>query len=390
MNERVIMEYFIGIIIGLVVGVSIGFIVNRILQKQKRQDQENLIKNMENTFGELSRKALSQNSSEFLKLADQNLSKQTQEGTKELDTKKQLIDQTLGKMETELKNVNDLVRELEKDREGKFGELTKQLDITNDLTGKLQKATNQLNSALYNTKVRGQWGQRMAEDILNLVGLKEGINYVKQKTSETTGKRPDYTFLLPQNLKVNMDVKFPLNSYLHYLDAESVNDKDKHKSQFKKDVRNRIKEVTTSREYINPEDNTVDYVIVFIPNEQVYAFANENDGDLLNEALKNKVILCSPVTLYAVLTLIRQSVDNFRLERNSTEILSLLEEFYKKWEKFVGTLNKMGKMIDETQKEYKNLIGSCQDQLGSCLEKIDDLREQSDMVTQISDSNGDE
>jgi len=377
------MEY----IIGFVIGALIVIIVKSVLLKQKKQEQEKLMEGMKESFAALSKDALSQNTDDFLKIADQKLSNQTQEGKNELDTKKQLIDKTLTDMKTELDKVNDLIREFEKDREGKFGELTKQLDITNDLTGKLQKATNQLNSALYNTKVRGQWGERMAEDILNLVGLKENINYVKQKTSETTGKRPDYTFFLPQNLKVNMDVKFPLNSYLHYLEAESENDKDKHKNQFKKDVRNRIKEVTTSREYINPEENTVDYVIVFIPNEQVYAFANENDGDLLDEALKNKVILCSPVTLYAVLTLIRQAVDNFRLERSSTEILSLLKEFYKKWEKFVGTLNKMGKMIDDAQKEYKNLIGSCQDQLGSCLEKIDDLRVQSDIVTQDSDSN---
>ncbi len=232
MNERGIMEYFIGFIIGVAFGALIVIIVNHIFQKQNKQKQENLIKSMENTFGELSRTALSQNSSEFIKLADQTLSKQTQEGKNELGTKKQLIDQTLENMnidmKTELKNVNDLVNKLEKDRENKFGELTGQLKHTDEQIGKLQKATNQLNSALYNTKVRGQWGERMAEDILNLVGLKEHINYVKQETLGTTRTRPDYTFLLPQDLKVNMDVKFPLNSYLHYLEAESVNDKDKH------------------------------------------------------------------------------------------------------------------------------------------------------------------
>jgi len=373
------MEYSIGFIIGFIIGALIVIIISLFLRKR-----------MKESFGALSKDALSQNSTEFLKLADQTLSKQTQEGKNELGTEKQLINQTLEGMKTELGNVRDLVHTLEKDREKKFGELTGQLKETAEQTKDLRKVTNQLNAALSNTKVRGQWGERMAEDILNLVGLKENVNYMKQKTSETTGKRPDYTFLLPQNLKVNMDVKFPLDNYLQYLKVESESDKDKHKKQFMKDVRNRINEVTKSREYINPEDNTVDYVIVFIPNEQVYAFIHENDGDLLDESLKNKVILCSPITLYAVLTLIRQAVDNFRLERNSTEILSLLKEFYKKWEKFVGTLNKMGKMIDDAQKEYKNLIGSCQDQLGSCLEKIDDLREQSDIVTQDSDSNGEE
>jgi len=116
MNERGIMEYFIGFIIGLVIGALIVFVINSILQKQKRQEQEKFMEGMKESFGALSKDALSQNSTEFLKLADQNLSKQTKEGTKELDTKKELIDQTLNKMETELKNVNGLVRELEKDR----------------------------------------------------------------------------------------------------------------------------------------------------------------------------------------------------------------------------------------------------------------------------------
>jgi len=388
MNERGIMEYFIGFIIGLVIGALIVFVINSILQKQKRQEQEKFMEGMKESFGALSKDALSQNSTEFLKLADQTLSKQTQEGKNELGTKKQLIDQTLENMntdmKTELKNVNDLVNKLEKDRENKFGELNEKLENTAKQTGELQKATNQLNAVLSNTKARGKWGERMADDILNLLGLKENFNYVKQKTSEITGKRPDYTFILPQDLKVNMDVKFPLDNYSQYLKVESESDKDKYKKLFMKDVRNRIKEVTTSREYINPEENTVDYVIVFIPNEQVYAFIHENDGDLLDESLKNKVILCSPITLYAVLAVIRQAVDNFRMEKRSTEILSLLKEFHKKWETLEDTRKEMGTKIKEAQEEFDKLTGKCQNQLGLCLKKIYDLREQDNTITQNS------
>jgi len=382
MNERGIMEYFLGFIIGLVIGALIVFVINSILQKQKRQEQEKLMEGMKESFGALSKDALSQNSTEFLKLADQTLSKQTQEGKNELGTKKQLIDKTLTDMKTELENVNDLVNKLEKDRENKFGELNEKLENTAKQTGELQKATNQLNAVLSNTKSRGQWGERMAEDILKLVGLKENINYVKQKTSEITGKRPDFTFFLPQGLKVNMDAKFPWDNYSKYLNVESESDKDNYKNKFMKDVRNRINEVTKSREYINPAENTVDYVIVFIPNEQVYAFIHENDSKLLDESLKNKVILCSPITLYAVLAVIRQSVDNFNMEIRSKEILSLLKEFDKKWVTFIESLSKMGSKIGDAKKEFDNLTGKCQDQLGSCIKKISDLREQDNTITQ--------
>ena len=74
-------------------------------------------------------------------------------------------------------------------------------------------------------KKRGEWGERMAEDILRLVGLVEGINYIKQKTLEGSSGRPDYTFFLPNSMKINMDVKFPLDNYQNYLDAQTDHDK---------------------------------------------------------------------------------------------------------------------------------------------------------------------
>jgi DNA recombination protein RmuC len=294
-------------------------------------------------------------------------------GEKELEGKKKLIDQTLEAMKVDLQKVQDLVTQFEKDRERKFGELANQLKLTAEQTGKLQETANKLYTALASTRVRGQWGERMAEDVLRLAGFIEGINYLKQKTLETT--RPDYTFLLPQNLKVNMDVKFPLDNYLRYLEAGEESQKEMYKTQFLKDARRRIMEVTT-RDYINPEENTVDYVIVFIPNEQVYAFIIENDRSLLDEALKNKVILCSPITLYAVLAVIRQAVDNFNLEKTAAQILSLLGAFNKQWSAFLKSLEKMGKKIEEAQNEFLILTTTRRKQLERPLREIEDLRKQ--------------
>jgi DNA recombination protein RmuC len=206
---------------------------------------------------------------------------------------------------------------------------------------------------------------------------------LKQKTLETVGTRPDYTFLLPQDLKVNMDVKFPLDNYLRYLEADGETEKERCKNQFLKDVRGRIKEVTT-RDYINPAENTVDYVIVFIPNEQVYAFINENDSSVLDEALKSKVILCSPITLYAILAVIRQAVDNFNLEKTAAQMLSLLGAFQKQWTNFQKSLEKMGKKIDEAQREFTALNSTRRTQLERPLRQIEDLRRQKGILPEVS------
>jgi DNA recombination protein RmuC len=214
----------------------------------------------------------------------------------------------------------------------------------------------------------------MAEDVLRLAGFVEGVNYIKQKVLDMAASRPDYTFRLPQGLKVNMDVKFPLNSYLRYLEADNEAAREAHRTQFLRDVRTRIKEVTT-RDYINPEEKTLDYVLVFIPNEQVYAFINENDPGIMDEALKAKVILCSPFTLFAILAIIRQSLDNFSMEKTAGEILGLVKNFKREWEKFTESMTKMGEKLESARKEFGQMSGARKDKLDKSLQKIEDLRQ---------------
>ncbi len=129
-----------------------------------------------------------------------------------MDEKKKLIDQTLEGIKSELAKVEKSVSEFDGKREKAFGEISTKLQVAAEQTSRLQDTTGKLQLALASTKVRGQWGERMAEDILQLAGFIRGINYEKQAT-QTGASRPDYTFPLPQGKKVNMDVKFPLDNY---------------------------------------------------------------------------------------------------------------------------------------------------------------------------------
>ncbi len=342
-------------------------------QTEKIQDLEAVIQRLKESFESLASNALSNSTNELLKLADQTLKGNLQSGEKDLEGKKKLIDQTLEVLSKEMQKVQETVVSLEKNSGQKFGELTSQLKNAAESTNSLHETTNQLKAALANTKVRGQWGERMAEDVLRLAGFIEGVNYQKQKAIEASVRRPDFTFFLPQGLKINMDVKFPLNNYLSYLEAQTDMEKDKYKAQFLRDVRARVKEVTT-RDYIDPASHTVDYVLVFIPNEQVYGFINEYDRTVLDEALKNKVVLCSPLTLYAILAVIRQAIDNFSLEQSAAKILAVMGTFKDQWTKFVESMEKVGKRIDDAKTEFNTLTTTRRNQLERPLKQIDDLR----------------
>ena len=344
-------------------------------ESERKAHVDAIVENVKAAFGCLSLDALAKSTEEFLKLAHQRLESERELGVKELDAKKGLIDQQLQRMTNQLESVSVLMSSLEKDRVEKFGELSKHLKLAGEQTASLAQTTAMLREALASTKARGQWGERMAEDILRLAGFIESVNYVKQKAIEGIGSRPDFTFLLPKDLRLNMDVKFPLDNYMRFLEAASDMEKSRFRSDFLKDVRAKIKEVTT-REYINPEQNTIDYALLFIPNEQIYAFIYEHDSMIVDESLRSKVLFVSPLTLFAVLAIIRQAVDAFALEQTSNEILSLLGSFKKQWDEFQKKFEVLGKRIEDTQKEYEALTTTRRRQLEKPLNKIEELRNQ--------------
>jgi DNA recombination protein RmuC len=382
----ILVPLVIGFVLGLVValflrliqGKSARSLAEEIFQENEEQRKASIdaiLENMKATFGNLSLDALSKSTEEFLKLAKARLDSERETSLRELDSKKGLIDQQLHQMSSKLEDVSRLMKELEKDRENKFGELTSHLNAATQQTTVLMQTTAQLREVLASTKARGQWGERMAEDVLRLAGFIEGVNYLKQKAIDGAGSRPDFTFILPKNLQLNMDVKFPLNNYVRFLETGVESEKARFRNDFLRDVKARIREVT-SREYINPEQNTVDYVLLFIPNEQIYSFIHNEDSSILDEGLKSRVIFCSPITLFAVLAVIRQAVDNFALEKTSNQILSLLGVFKKQWDEFTGRFEVLGKRIEDVQKEYALLTTTRRRQLERPLQKIDDLRTQ--------------
>jgi len=359
----------------------------RLDESQKSlQKQKGLLDEMENklseTFKAISLEALAKNSDEFkkyadefIKLAEEKLKSRTVEGKKELDSKKELIDQNIEAIGKTMSEVQRKIEEVGKVSGEKFTEVSTLIKKHEEVATKLKDTTERLSHALASSKKRGEWGERMAEDIIRLIGMIEGVNYIKQKTLDSSAGRPDYTFFLPNNLKINMDVKFPVDNYIHYLNAGSEHDKRRYKEELLKNTKVMIKQLTT-RDYINSAENTVDYVIMFIPNEQVYSFINEADITIMDEALKQKVILCSPFTLYAVLAVIRQAIENFTLEQTASEILKLLGEFSKQWNAYKDKFRIMGERLDAAKKEYDSLITTRSNMLERPLKKIEDIRKQ--------------
>ncbi len=359
--------FFIGLLTGLLIGLLIYFIL-----KNTQKDRQN---EMVDLFDKLSQNSLQKTQEQFFQLAHERFNGQSKQHEQGLEHKKALIDQTLSTVKKEIEQVKTGLTTIESNHQKRFGEMAGYLQQHRHTTQQLMQTTSDLKEALANSKTRGQWGERMAEDVLRFSGFIEGINYVKQ-TAQDNGI-PDFTFFLPKDKKVNMDVKFPLNNYISFLNEPNEIEKDNKRKQFIKDVRTHIKTMT-NRQYIG--NDTVDYVMIFIPNEQIYQFMHDNDPELIDFSLKQKVVLCSPITLYAMLAIIRQSVDHFAVENKAKEMMGILTNFQDQWEKYKVSMDKIGKRLDDAQKEFEHLTSTRTNQLDRPLKKIEELKNDQSLI----------
>ncbi len=283
-----------------------------------------------------------------------------------LEGKKELIDQSVKVINDRMSKMGEYFQRLEADRKKEFGELSGSVAM-------LAGTTGQLREMLSSTQRRGAWGERMAEDILRLVGMQETINYTKQSSEQAESGRPDFTFFMPNDLKANMDVKFPLESYKAWLDAKENTVRDAHLKSLVTAVRGHIRAVA-SRGYIDPTLGTVDYVIVFLPSEQILSLVLAAAPDMVDEAMQKKVVLASPFTLYAMLAVIRQAAESANLMRTAHEVLDILREFGKQWTKYGGEVDKLGKYLDQVARQFDVVTTTRTRQLERQLDRIEQLR----------------
>jgi DNA recombination protein RmuC len=289
------------------------------------------------------------------------------------------VDQVRDEVRSELARLGYLVQQLTQRSSEQLGQVEASLRAHSEVTSALASNTQSLREALASPKTRGQWGERMAEDVLRLAGFVEHVNYEKQTSLDGGRSIPDFTFKLPKGHVLYMDVKFPLPAYMRYLDANTEAERSAHLATFLRDVRQRVKELAV-RDYGRSGDRpAIDYVLLFLPNETISGFVHEHDPDLIEHALGQNVVLCSPLTLFAFLGVIRQAFDNFMIEETSDELLKLLGQFGQQWGKFTSSMDTVQKRFESVAREFEQLNGPRRRQLERPLHQLDALRQERDL-----------
>jgi DNA recombination protein RmuC len=278
------------------------------------------------------------------------------------------VDQTFATMGERLEQVRTLLQTVEGQRQQDFGRLSGSVS-------QLAATAGELHRMLASTQRRGAWGERMAEDVLRLAGLQEGVNYRKQDaaSAQSGRERADFSFLLPNHLVANMDVKFPLESYKAYLDAETDDERKENRRALAGAVRNHVRDVA-ARGYIDPDVPTVPYCLLFIPSEQIFTLVMEEAPDLMDESLQRRVVLCSPLTLYAMLAVLRQAAENANVMQTADEIISLVGEFSRQWGKYNEEMDKLGLRLQATETQYQAVRTTRTNVLQRLMDKVEALR----------------
>jgi len=282
-----------------------------------------------------------------------------------------MLDANSDEISAQIKTVAEVVGELKDQNSKRFGGVGERMN-------ELATQTTKLNEILGSSQRRGQWGERLAEDILKAAGFIEGVNYKTQSQVGDSGEpkgRPDFIFNFPPNRILFMDVKFPLDAYSAYLSEKNEVERENLKVKFLDAVRAKVIELS-KRDYVKKADGPVlDYVLLFIPNESISSFVHENDPELVDWSLKKRVVLCSPLNLYAFLGVIRQATDSFKASEAAVKILKLLDKFSQQWRLYNEALTSVQDKFSKAQLEVEGLTsGTRYREMKKAIDKIESLR----------------
>ena len=359
------------ILIGSVfVAVITGtFLVNYLFRKRQNNEIEKM--NIEESFLKLSQEALKNNNEQFITLAKEVLGAEKSNIKTDFEGKKAQIASLIDEIRKDIKNNENRLKNSDDDRIKSFSQLKTELTEYKKITGDLKLSADKLKDLLSNNQMRGAFGEQIAENLLKMAGFVIGQDYSVNKKLASQSTRPDVTIYLPDKTKINIDVKFPYSALKKYVESDDEEEKKKFFNQFTIDVKTKIKQIC-SREYINPLDKTVDFVILFIPNEMIFSYIYEKMNDVWEDAMRKKVILAGPFSFTAILRMVKQSYTNFKYQENLYSIIKHIQLFDKEYQKFSEELDKLGDRIRSVDKQFEHVDTTRERQLTKIVDKIKD------------------
>lgn len=329
------------------------------IQKEREIAFEAANAQLTRAFSDLANQSLRTNSETFLRLAEQNLSKQQQKATSELSEREKAVENLVKPIRDALESSQKQIAELEKSRSEAYGGIKNQLEEMQQSQKSLRQETKNLVNALRRPEVRGRWGEITLRRLVELAGMVEHCDFQEQVHRVSDGQiiRPDMVVRMPDQRVLVVDVKTPLDAYLEAAEAENDAQRKLGLERHAKNVHAHIR-MLASKAYWEQFEDSPEFVILFIPGDQFLSAALSEKPDLIEYALSKQIILATPTSLVALLKAVAYGWRQSSLAENAQEIRELAEDLYGRLASFVGHMNTMGRQLSRSVENYNKAVGS--------------------------------
>ncbi len=299
-------------------------------------------------FGVVSSKALSDNSKDFLTLANSNFS-----------SRQEQLDDLLKPVKENLTKLEAFNREIEEKRIGAYSSLETHIKNLHESEQFLRAETSQLVNALRQPTTRGAWGEQQLRRVLEMAGVEENVHFNEQvdMVIDNQKRRADLVLHLADGKHIVVDSKAPVQTYMDVVSATTKEERDARLKTLANNIRTYAKDLN-SIQYWKYYDDSPGIVVMFIPSESILNAAMQADATLWEECTKKRILLASPTTLVAILYSIAFGWRQDAFEKNAKEIKNLAEKIYDRLSVFGKHFHELGSQLKKSVDKYNDSVGS--------------------------------
>jgi DNA recombination protein RmuC len=332
--------------------------------KQQRALLDEAQAKLSDAFRSLAGEALSESTNQFLKLAESRLETMQVDATSQLNSKKVEIDGIVNPLNETLKELKAELNRVESSRQEAYGQLTSQVHALNDMNRQLRDETGSLVNSLRQPQIKGKWGELTLRRAIELAGLSPHCDFNEQHRVETEDGilRPDLVIHVAGGKHIVVDSKVPLHAFLNVVSAQNENDRLAAMKSHVDLVRKHIRDLS-SKTYWSQFEQTPELVVLFMPAEAFFSAALEQDRDLMEDAMKQRVILASPTTLIALLKSVAYGWRQEDVSRNAEKISDLGRKLYDRVLTFLNHMEGIRRNLEATNKAYNSAVGALESRI---------------------------